>query len=135
MTDLAARVLAAIEQAELRLRIIGGRPLSDVELGHPVRTLQQHTALIARAFESLPTSTTVTTDEVDAILTWILPEADRQIVDVDAGLRHCAADRKIAQACAGPARDGIGHMYPDETGGIDAQFCLIALAEAYDVSR
>ena len=29
-----------------------------------------------RAFENLPTDTTVTMDDVDAILTWCLPEYD-----------------------------------------------------------
>jgi ABC-type branched-subunit amino acid transport system substrate-binding protein len=38
------------------------------------REAREHERLISMAFENLPTTTEVTRDDVDAILTWVLPE-------------------------------------------------------------
>lgn len=91
MSDLPARILAEIDKREDRLRCIGGATT------RLLRTGAQHAALIARAFENLPTDTVVDDDDVDSILTWVLPDADRQAVDVEAELRRCAADRRIVE--------------------------------------
>lgn len=37
-------------------------------------TYKQFAVLLAMATENLPTNTTVTVDDIDAILTWVLPE-------------------------------------------------------------
>lgn len=40
-------------------------------------TQDEYRRLCLRAFENLPTDSTVTMEDVDAILTWCLPEYDR----------------------------------------------------------
>ncbi len=37
-------------------------------------TQQQYAMLLALATENLPTNTVVTVDDIDAILTWVLPD-------------------------------------------------------------
>lgn len=49
--------------------------LSETSVGLPQ---DEYRRLCMRAFENLPTDTTVTMDDVDAILTWCLPEYDRE---------------------------------------------------------
>lgn len=40
-------------------------------------TQDEYRRLCLRAFENLPADTAVTMDDVDAVLTWCLPEYDR----------------------------------------------------------
>lgn len=53
---------------------MGQRNLDETSVG---LTQDEWRRLCLRAFENLPSDTTVTMEDVDAILTWCLPEYDR----------------------------------------------------------
>jgi hypothetical protein len=56
-------------------------PRSQLRATHNDLTQDEWRQLCLRAFENLQTDTTVTMGDVDAILTWCLPEYDRLITE------------------------------------------------------